>query len=139
MLVLAAGAGARADTRQAQFLVQVTVPARAALAAVEQPTHLDVSQEDIDRGYLEVSARYVVESNSPQGWLLILSPRVGLTRRVEVRGLSDTVVVRDEGVEVFRPRTDEAERLELDYRLVLEPEARPGTYDMPVHVAATPL
>jgi hypothetical protein len=131
--------GARADTRQAQFLVQVTVPARAALAAVEQPTHLDVSQEDIDRGYLEVSARYVVESNSPQGWLLILSPRVGLTRRVEVRGLSDTVVVRDEGVEVFRPRTDEAERLELDYRLVLEPEARPGTYDMPVHVAATPL
>lgn len=139
LLALLAGAEARAETRQAQFVVQVTVPARATLAAVEQPTRLDVSREDVERGYLEVSARYVVESNAPQGWLLHLSPRLGMTRHVEVRGLSDTLIVRDEDVEVFRPRTQEAERLELHYRFVLAPEARPGSYELPVHVAATPL
>jgi len=139
MLVLAAGVGARADTRQAQFLVQVTVPARASLVAAEQPAHLSVSEEDLVRGYKDVSARYVVESNARQGWLLQLSPRLGITQHIEVRGLSGTVLVRDEGVEVFRPRTREPERLELHYRLVLAPDARPGTYDMPVHVAATPL
>ena len=96
LLAVLAGVDARADTRQAHFVVQVTVPARATIAAVEQPTRLDVSQEDVDRGYLEVSARYVVESNAPQGWLLSLAPRVGLTREVEVRGRP----VHDRGLHV---------------------------------------
>ena len=139
LLAIVAGGDARADTRQAQFVVQAIVPARATLAAVDQPTRLDVSREDLDRGYLDVSVRYVVETNAPRGWLLRLSPRLGLTRHIEVRGLSHTVVVREEGVEVFRPRASETERLELDYRLVLAPGAQPGTYHMPVHVAATPL
>lgn len=139
MLALVAAAGARADTRHAQFLVQVTVPARATLAAVEQPTHLSVSEADLARGYKDVSARYVVESNTRQGWMLRLSPRLGITRRVEVRGLSATLVVQDDSVEVFRPRTHEAEQLELDYRFVLAPDVEPGTYELPIHVAATSL
>ena len=139
LLALVAGAGARADTRQAQFLVQVTVPAHAKLVAVEHPTHLSVSEDDLLRGYKDVPARYRVESNAPRGWLLRLSPRLGITRHVEVRGLSETLVVQDDDVEVFRPRTGEAEHLEVDYRFVLAPDVEPGTYELPIHVAATPL
>lgn len=139
LLALAAGAGARADSRQAQFLVRVAVPARVTLAAVEQPTQLSVSEADLARGYMDVSARYVVESNTRDGWLLRLSPRLGITRHVEVRGLSGTLVVQGDSVEVFRPQAREAEPLELDYRFVLAPDVAPGTYQLPIHVAATPL
>jgi hypothetical protein len=139
LLALVAVAGARADARHTQFVVQATVPARATLSAVEQPTHLSVSEADLVRGYVDVSARYVVESNSRTGWLLRLSPRLGITPHVEVHGLSATLVVRGDGVEVFRSRTSGAEHLELDYRFVLAPGVEPGTYELPIHVAAMPL
>ena len=139
LLALVAGAGARAETKQAQFLVQATVPAHARIVAVEHPTHLSVSEDDLLRGYKDVPARYRVESNSPRGWLLRLSPRLGITRHVEVRGLAATLVVQGDEVEVYRARTSEAEHLEVDYRFVLAPEVEPGTYELPIHVAATPL
>ena len=139
LLALVAGGDARADSRQAQFLVRTTVPARATLAAVEQPTHLNVSEADLARGYMDVSARYVVESNTRDGLLLRLSPRIGITHHVEVRGLSATLVVQGDEVEVYRARTSEAEHLELDYRFVLAPGVEPGTYELPIYVAATPL
>ena len=139
LLALVAVAGVRADTRQAQFLVQVTVPAHARLVAVEHPTHLTVSEDDLLRGYKDVPARYRVESNAPRGWLVRLSPRLGITRHVEVSGLSGALVVQGDAVEVYRPRTSEAEYLDVDYRFVLAPDVEPGTYELPIHVAATPL
>jgi hypothetical protein len=139
LLALVAGASAHADTEQAQFVVRATVPARAAVEAVEQPTHLKVSAEDVARGYKDVSARYAVESNTVRGWLLRLSPRMGVTRHVEVRGLSQTVVLRGENVEIYQPQAPEPRDLELDYRFVLSPEVEPGSYELPVHVSATPL
>ena len=139
LLAMLAGAGARADTREAQFLVRATVQARATLVAVEHPTHLSISADDLQRGYKDVPARYRVESNAPQGWLLRLSPRIGITQHVEVRGLAETLVVQGDDVEVYRPRTAEAEHLEFDYRFVLAPGVEPGTYELPIHVAATPL
>ena len=139
LLALVAGAGARAETRQAQFLVQATVPAHATIVAVEHPTHLSVSEDDLLRGYKEVPARYRVESNAPRGWLLRLSPRLGITSHVEVSGLSGALVVHADDVEVHRPRTSEAEYLDVDYRFVLAPDVEPGTYELPIHVSATPL
>ena len=139
LLALVAGASARADTEQAQFVVQATVSARATIEAVEQPTHLTVSAEDVARGYKDVSARYAVESNTVRGWLLRLSPRIGVTRHVEVRGLYRTVVLQGESVEIYQSRAPEPRDLELDYRFVLSPNVEPGSYELPVYVSATPL
>jgi hypothetical protein len=139
LLAMMAGATARADTRQAQFVVQADVPARATLQIVTQPTYLSVSDEDVARGYKDVSALYVVSSNTSRGLLLRLSPRLGVTNHVEVRGPTGTYVVQDESVEIYRPRFGEPERLAFDYRFVLAHGARPGQYELPILVAATPL
>lgn len=132
-------ASARAETGQARFVVGVIVPARATLTPVDAPTRITVSTADIARGYRDVSARYEVTSNGPRGWLLSLSPRLGITSRIEVRGLSNVVVLQRETVEVYRPVAGPAEPLQLDYRIVLAPGAAPGSYELPVHVAVTPL
>jgi hypothetical protein len=77
-----------------QFVVQATVPARVTLATVEQPTRLSLTEDDVVRGYKDVSARYQVVSNSSRGWLLHLSPRLGVTAHVEVYGLSAPIVLQ---------------------------------------------
>jgi hypothetical protein len=135
LFALLAGTPAYAQ-HQTQFVVQVTVPARVTLAAIEQPTHLALSEQDIARGYKDVSARYVVDQNSDRGWLLRLSPRMGLTQRVEVRGLSATLVLQADSVEVYQPQASEPQSLDLDYRFVLAPDARPGSYQLPVQLSA---
>lgn len=137
LLALVAGTAVHAETRQAQFQVRVTVAPRITLAAVEAPAPLDVTPADIARGYVDVSARYRVESNSRRGWLLQLTPRTGLADRVEVQGFASPVVVGDEGVELYRPPVGGGEELALDYRVVLKPGARPGRYAPPLHLSAT--
>ena len=122
-----------------QFVVQATVPARVTLAAVEQPTRLSLTEDDVARGYKDVSARYRVASNGRRGWLLHLAPRLGVTARVEVRGLTAPLVLREESVEVYQPRAREPQHLALDYRFVLGPATRPGSYELPIHLSATPL
>jgi hypothetical protein len=139
LLALMAGSGVHAETRHAQFLVRATVPALATVEALEQPSHLSLSTEDVARGYKDVSARYLVASNARRGWLLRLSPRLGVTRRIEVRGLAGEVVLQDESVEIYRPRLRESQEMALDYRFVLASDAQPGSYELPVHVSATPL
>lgn len=139
LFALVAGAGAHAETQRAGFLVAVTVPERVTLEAVAQPALLSVSAADIQRGYKQVSARYVVTQNSERGWLLRLSPRLGLTRHVEVRGLDADVVMGQDSVEIFRRSAPGREDFSLDFRFVLMPDAKPGSYDMPVELSATPL
>jgi hypothetical protein len=139
LATVAAGAAVGAESRQANFIVTVSVPARATLQAIEQPARLHISAEDVVRGFKDVSARYIVESNTADGWLLRFAPRLGVATQVEVQGLQSQVVVHDDTVEVYRARAREPERLTLEYRFVLEPDAQPGSYELPIHVSATPL
>jgi hypothetical protein len=130
---------AAAGETRASFLVSATVLARASLESVSQPTTLSVSPEDVARGYLDVTAAYRVSSNDPSGYMVRLAPRTGLTRSVEVRGLSSPVVITDQSVEVIQPAALRPQRLDLRFRLVLDDSAVPGTYAMPVQVSVVAL
>jgi hypothetical protein len=138
LCALAVGLPVRAQ-QQVQFAVTAVVPTRTVLTVIEEPAALALSDGDLQRGYKDVVARYRVSSNTAQGWLLCLSRRLGIAERIEVRGLSVDVVLEDSGVEVYQPRSSTPIDLELEYRLVLGPAARPGEYALPVHVSATSL
>jgi hypothetical protein len=139
VLAMLAPTAALAASGQAQFLVRVNVPERVTVEAVEQPARLLLSEADIERGYKDVSARYVVSSNTGRGWLLRLDPRLGLTRHIEVRGLGQRLVLHDQGIEIHRLQPGRRESLALEYRFVLAPDAGPGVYDLPVFLTAAPL
>ena len=142
MLIVMAIVGAHAadaDAAEAQLRVSVRVPAVVQLEAVDVPARLLLSETDVKRGYKDLSARYVVSQNTDRGWLLRLSPRLGLTRYIEIRGLAQTIVLQTDSLEVFNPRAKGPQTLALDYRFILEPDARPGSYELPVHLSATPL
>jgi hypothetical protein len=88
---------------------------------------------DIERGYRDVSRRYMVVTNEPERLVLQLNPRVGLTDRVEIAGLQAPLHLAESSLEVALPL---ARSFTLSYRLWLSKGARPGEYALPVQVAA---
>ena len=128
-----------ADQAQTRFTVSAVVPKRVTLTVLEQPAQLVLSDSDIERGYKDVSARYRVQHNDRNGYLLHLVPRVGLTRQIEVRGLAAEVVLGDADLAIRQASTGRLQEFELAFRFVLDPAAQPGSYALPIHVTAAPL
>jgi hypothetical protein len=137
-LVLAGGS-ASAEQGQARFTVAVTVPVRVTLEVIEQPAALTLTADDVARGYKDVSARYVVRHNDRNGYLLQIAARPGPAQRVEVHGLGADVVLRDDVVDIHRSGEAFLQDLALQFRFVLTQSVRPGTFELPVNVAAVPL
>lgn len=138
-LLAAVSFPAAAEKASTRFTVSAFVPQRVSLRAIDPPALLTVSDEDIARGYKELSARYDVRQNTGGGYLLSLTPRLGLASRVAVLGLDSTIELHDQSVEIYRNRPSGLERLVLTFRFVLEATARPGSYALPVLVTASPL
>ena len=138
-LALATAVPAMAGQVRASFTVSVIVPARVTLTALEQPSELEVSAADVERGYAEVATTFRVSHNDRRGYLLSLLPRRGLTRQIEVQGLATTLVMGDEPVEVVQPGPPGSHQLALAFRFVLDPAVVPGRYPLPVLVDARPL
>jgi hypothetical protein len=118
---------AEAGEARAQFTVTAHVTARASLKGIVQPAQFAVSEADVDRGYVELSAVYRVSNNDPGGYVVRLVPRVGLTRAIEVTGLASPVVVREDVVDVSQPAALRPQDLRLGFRLLLDAAAVPGT------------
>jgi len=128
-----------AGDAQAHFTVTAYVPPRASLERIVHPAQVAVSMRDIARGYLDLAAVYRVSSNDPAGYVVRLAPRTGLTRAIEVSGLATPVVMRDEVVEVAQPAALRPQELSLNFRLLLDAAAVPGTYELPVHLVVRAL
>ena len=139
ILALATAAPAMAGEARASFTVSAVVPARVTLTALAQPSELEVSAADVERGYTEIAATYRVSHNGRRGYLLSLLPRRGLTREIEVQGLATTLVMGDEPIEVVQPGPPGSYQLALAFRFALDPAVVPGRYPLPLLVDARPL
>jgi hypothetical protein len=138
-LTLATAVPAMASPARASFTVSAVVPVRVTLTALDVPSAMVISAADLERGYKDVAATYRVSHNDRRGYLLSLSPRVGVTREVEVHGLAAAFVMREESVEVVQPGPPGSHELALGFRFVLDPAALPGRYPLPVLLTARPL
>lgn len=135
---LAAGV-ACADEGRATFQVSLVVPTRVDLQAVGEPATVTVTEADLARGYLDVSARYHVSLNDRRGYLLQIAHLGGVAREVRVRGLGGTVVVSGDTVAVHRGGQAFEQDVALEFRLVLDQRARAGRFDWPLALSAQPL
>lgn len=129
----------RADTQRTELLVSAYVAPVARVDAADAPGTFLVTAADVTAGYKDVSARYRVSSNTAHGYLLQFSGRAGLTRAIEVRGLGAPVDLGVFGADVAQLNAPRRAELNLQYRLHLASDVRPGEYPLPVSVAATPL
>lgn len=138
-LMVAAPPWAAASEARAQLTVTAYVPSRASIQAISEPAQFSISEQDLARGYVDVPAVYRVSNNDPQGYVLRLAPRTGITSAVEVSGLASRVVMRDDIVDVSQPAALRPQQLNLRFRLLLDAAVVPGTYELPVQVAVVSL
>src|SRR5215471_10882545 len=67
-IVLAAvSIGASAEQRGATFGVAVTVPVRVSLDVIDEPAALELTTQDVARGYKDIAVRYRVRHNDRRG------------------------------------------------------------------------
>ena len=111
-----------------------TVVAHITLSVLREPETLSISEQDIERGYIEGRAHYGVQTHVPDGYRLRVVPRVGLARQVTILGLGGAVVLRDLEVDVFRPVS--SEDVDLRLRIDLRPGLEAGSHPWPLLVAA---
>lgn len=130
-----------ASSSSAKITVSATVLARASLKILHQASELVVTNADISRGYVDVSAasRIEVTNNSRAGYLLAFEGLAAPFREMYVQGLGNEVQISS-GIGLIRQKyTKGTVTTELSYRFVLAEKAEPGTYAWPVVISAQPL
>ena len=151
-LSLAEVAGAQETPREgeirgygtAQVLMTARVLPRASLTVLHQSTVLQVTPEDVSRGYVDApfASRIEVRENSPAGYLLVFGGtgvHGSVFSRVTVRGLLREVEIGPEGGFVPHPHSAAPVVADLSYRFSLAKDIRPGTYPWPLSVSVRPL
>jgi hypothetical protein len=136
LIVLALPSWAAAGEARAQLTVTARVVPRVTLQPVVEPARFSVAVADIERGYLDIGAEYRVSGNDPAGYFLRIAPRVGVTTAIEIDGLGSRVVLRDESIDVMQPGALRPQSLRLSLRLRFATDMVPGTYGLPVYLAA---
>lgn len=126
----------------APLAVSATVPKRATLKVLAQPASILVTQADLTRGYVEVTApvQVAVQSNSPAGYLLVFESQGDLVSNTRVRGLGNDIEVGASGVV---PRAAPSGgggsvKHDLVLRFMLSTSARQGLHAWPMQVSALP-
>lgn len=138
---LAEASQTTAATASASLSVSVVVPARVLMTVDTEPESIEIKSADVARGYIDAprSVRARVRTNSPGGWLLRFDVVDGPYRSLEVSGLDAPTQVSPAGGWVLRPYPpSHIENLELGFRFLLAPDARPGVYTWPIALSALP-
>jgi hypothetical protein len=132
----------RADSAAGQFSVGASVQPVATLNMLLVQREIQLSPQDIERGVIDLPAAMQVEirSNSPQGYVLNVQPRVPLFTRAQISGLESMVEVGAEGGSVVqRWQHQRVMRVSMGYRFYLMPGLTPGSYPWPLQLSVTPL
>jgi hypothetical protein len=131
LVAVACTGTARAESTSATLQVSAVVLPHVRLQQDSAP--VDITAADVQRGYRDVARHYAVVTNELERVLLQLNPRLGITDRVDITGLLAPLQMTDSSLEVGQPL---AREFTLIYRLWLNAGARPGSYALPVQVAA---
>jgi hypothetical protein len=136
-----AASSAHADTRGAMLAVSAFVVPSTKVEVVSAASTLDVTADDVKRGYVEVrdAARLRITSTSREGFLVDVHPRVPMFRSVEVTldGMRASIG-RDGGAVSAPGRRGRNQLARVDYRFELAEGVVPGRYPWPVALQARP-
>ena len=115
--------------------VSALVMVRSQMKVLRQVSQVRITQTDIKRGYVDVASasRFEIESNNPQGYVLMFHGLARPFKAVHAKG-SGTDVYLDGGEGfVQRGYVRGREVVELSYRLILSEDVKPGVYAWPVN------
>ena len=129
-----------ADAAQAQMAVTATVVDTASMRMQHQAQKLDITAQDVQRGYVEVHAGSSFEIGSKAGYILDFQPVGDVFRSVTLTGIDGTFAFGPGGGVVVQSRSvGGAVTVTLGYRFELAQGVAPGSYSWPLLLSVLPL
>lgn len=138
---LAAAAPGHAQTTSAPLVVRVVVSDHTSIRIAQPPT-VSVSEGDVARGFVEVSApvEVVVQSNVTEGYALVFERHGDAFTEVQVQGLAQPLVFASGSAIASRPAAARglwSDQLLLRFRFTLAAGTRVGEHRWPVQISLT--
>lgn len=129
-----------AESVTAPMTVSVQVLARAVVSVDAAPASVEVTAEDISRGYVDVAAPILVRvrTNSRRGYLLQVDNVSEAFSMVELTMANASMNVTHESW-IQRPYVSGGDLMNVQARLRLSPGATPGWHALPIAFSASPL
>lgn len=135
----AAPAEAQSNAQEsASMSVSARVVPFTSIEVQEAAGELVITQEDVERGYIEVpgAARVALRSNDPAGYRLRFDIDADFIAAAEVTGLDQPLRLGARGGRIDLPAPETTrQQLDLTFRFELADGARPGHYSWPVRVS----
>ncbi len=142
LLSLCAAAALNAGETRATLSVAVVVPPVSRLEIVSQSSTVQITAQDLQRGYLDLAEPTVlnVYSNDREGFALEVLPMSPAIQAIAVHGLGPEADLGAQGGRIVeRWVRPQATRLSLTFRLALAPNTVPGIYPWPLHLDIGPV
>lgn len=135
---------ADAAEASAELRVSATVIARAIADVQTAPETLEITEEDVRRGWVEAeqTSRVRIRSNDRNGYRMVFRVLGAPVRAIQVKGLGDdsTLGLRDGEGSLTRPHSGRfATTADLTFRFLLDEDAAPGIYAWPLTIQASPI
>ena len=129
-----------AESVTAPMTVSVQVLARAVVSVDAAPASVEVTAEDISRGYVDVAAPILVRvrTNSRRGYLLQVDNVSEAFSTVELTMANMSMNVTHESW-IQRPYVSGGDLMNVQARLRLSPGTTPGWHALPIAFSASPL
>ena len=139
---LAFSAKATAQSRGALLSVNAFVVPATRVDVVDQPATLEVTSDDVRRGFVEArgATRLSITSTSRNGYRVDVHPRLPIFRSVELRLDGLRALLGREGGSLAAPgRAGRRMPARIDYRFELDRDVRAGRYPWPIALDVRPL
>jgi len=139
---MAGFAAATAKDARTSFSVGITVNAVANIERQSAPTELQLSTQDLRRGYIDVlqPTTLVIRSNSASGYALDVTTVAPIVAAMLIHGFdADLRLGQDGGTIIQRWQQPHPVSLSLRFRLSLAPGLVAGRYPWPMRIAVRPL
>jgi hypothetical protein len=126
-----------------QLNIRASVLEHTSISRLSVPSSLAVSADDVARGYVEVDEPVTIDvrTNSAAGAVLGFSLQSPMVSSVTLNGTSNGVVVSETGANMHLAKQGkglETQSVSLRVRVVLAPQAQPGTLAWPIAVFLAP-
>lgn len=141
MVVLLSGSTLRGESASGQLVVGARVAPHIRWQVREEPAFLEITEEDIARGFVEVTAaRLRVQTNDPAGFIVMAKVSGDQFASGAVTGLEQPISVGAGGGFLQLPfRGTAVLETELRWRLPLSNQASAGSYPWPLRITLHPL
>ncbi|NWF97994.1 MAG: hypothetical protein HXY52_03530 [Nitrospirae bacterium] len=113
-----------------------------ALKIIYHTTEIEISSEDINRGYIELpsAAQLEIQNYNLSGYIVVFKGLSEPFREILIEGLDQEVKVTAEGAMTSQPyHGRDPLMVKLKYKIILSDNIKPGKYKLPLEISVSPL